>query len=547
MLQEGGFSKYSESSLDIFRFIDGDPQRTGSMMDDGVLPWWTYRALKAAFWRPVTALTHGLDYQLWPRWPVLMHAHSIMWFALLVFIVSWYYRRLMGLTLASGLAAFLWAIDDAHGMPIAFLANRNIMVCMTFGVWALWAHDRWRRDHWRYGAWAGPLLLVTALLAKESGVAVFAYLFSYALFLDRAGWKKGFVSLLPYVGVIVTWRVIWTHLGYGMSGAGMYVDPVTEPIRFAGSVLKHAPILLLGQWGVPQADISYVPGVNMRIVWMGAVIFEAIILWLMIPLLRQDRRACFWALGMIFSVIPACATLAADRMLFFVGLGGMGLLSLFLCEVFGRESRYRPWRGWRYIVPVVGIIFVLIHVVLAPVLLPLRASYSLGLKNFLEAITVRTVLDDSVARQDVIIVNPPVPMAALYLPVHREVQGLLPPRRVRVLASGYPSVEVERWDAYTLKICPAAGFMPLLFDQLFRNERFPFRRGEQVELAGMSAEIVALNEDNRPSEVIFRFAVPLEDASLRWLRFEEGEFITFIPPPVGESVTLHISKKYTMK
>ncbi|MCP4707491.1 MAG: hypothetical protein GY869_02605, partial [Planctomycetes bacterium] len=72
ILQEGGFSKYSDAPLDIFRFMDGDPQRTSAMMDDGMLPWWTYRELKAAFWRPVTSVTHWLDYQYWPTKPVMM-------------------------------------------------------------------------------------------------------------------------------------------------------------------------------------------------------------------------------------------------------------------------------------------------------------------------------------------------------------------------------------------------------------------------------------------------------------------------------------------
>jgi len=52
-------------------------------------------------------------------YPAVMHAHSLMWFGLLVVAVTLLYRRLMGLTLAAGLAALLYAVDDAHGMPVA--------------------------------------------------------------------------------------------------------------------------------------------------------------------------------------------------------------------------------------------------------------------------------------------------------------------------------------------------------------------------------------------------------------------------------------------
>ena len=47
------------------------------------------------------------------------------------------YRRLMGATAAAGLAALFYAIDDAHGPPVAFLANRNAMMATLFGVLAV--------------------------------------------------------------------------------------------------------------------------------------------------------------------------------------------------------------------------------------------------------------------------------------------------------------------------------------------------------------------------------------------------------------------------
>jgi hypothetical protein len=53
-------------SLDMFSFASGDPDT----LRDGRLrgwPWWTPNDFKVSFWRPVTALTHGLDYVLWPN------------------------------------------------------------------------------------------------------------------------------------------------------------------------------------------------------------------------------------------------------------------------------------------------------------------------------------------------------------------------------------------------------------------------------------------------------------------------------------------------
>ena len=89
------------SRLDLFRFFDGDPERTQRMMDLGIVPWWTVKDLRGAFWRPVTALTHWIDYALWPATPALMHLQSVVWYGLLIFVVALLYRRLLGSTLVA--------------------------------------------------------------------------------------------------------------------------------------------------------------------------------------------------------------------------------------------------------------------------------------------------------------------------------------------------------------------------------------------------------------------------------------------------------------
>lgn len=54
----------------------------------------------------------------------------------------------------------------------------------------------------------------------------------------------------------------------------------------------------------------------------------------------------------------------------------------------------------------------------------------------------------------------------------------------------------------------------------------------------MTAEIIALTGAGDPTEVAFDFGVALEDPSLRWLQYKDGAFVTFVPPPVGESIEL---------
>jgi len=56
----------------------------------------------------------------------------------------------------------------------------------------------------------------------------------------------------------------------------------------------------------------------------------------------------------------------------------------------------------------------------------------------------------------------------------------------------------------------------------------------------MSAEVIALTDDGRPSEARIRFAKPLEDPSLAWLQWDWGRsaYLPFVPPAVGETVQI---------
>ena len=170
----------------MFRFFRGDPERTGRLMDVGLFPWWTDPGLKAEFLQALTVLTHRLDYALWPDSPALMHAHSLFWLGAAVAVTACFYRRILGSTWVAGVAALLFAVDDARGATAGFVANRNALVAATFGVSALIAHDRGRRDGSRPAGVLAPLLLLAALFSKEEGIGTCAYLVAYALFIDSA-------------------------------------------------------------------------------------------------------------------------------------------------------------------------------------------------------------------------------------------------------------------------------------------------------------------------------------------------------------------------
>ena len=218
----------------IFTLLQGDPEVNGEFIDLGYLPWWTEEHFRIAFFRYFTVLTMWLDYRLWPESPWLMHAHSLLWFAILTVSVVVFYRRLYGgPTVVAGLAALLYTLDDARAVPVVWLANRNALTAAVFGVLCLWAHDRWRRGGWKPGAVLGPLFLALALASAEMGLGAIAYLVAHALFLDRDSPALRRIAALVPSGVVVTiWIVAYRLLGYGVEGSGLYIDPVRSPLAY---------------------------------------------------------------------------------------------------------------------------------------------------------------------------------------------------------------------------------------------------------------------------------------------------------------------------
>lgn len=541
-----GFRELLGRPSEMFRFFRGDPDRTGRIMDLGLFPWWTDPGLKGEFLQALTVPTHRLDYALWPDSPVLMHAQNVFWLGAAVAVVALFYRRMLGVTWVAGVAALLFALDDARGPTVGFIANRNVLVAATFGVSALIAHDRWRRDGSRPSAWLAPLLLLAALFSKEEGIATCAYLGAYALFVDPSGWRRGLLRLWPYAAAVVGWAVLRASWGYGVRDLGIYIDPLTDAGRFLSALVWRLPILLLGQWTPIPAEISAVlpPPLLTGLAWLAAG-FLLLLLSAMAPLLRRDPAARFFAAGMVLAAVPVCATLPMDRLLTFAGVGASGLLARFWAFVFSEGVDATTDARRRLPLPTKALAWFLVavHAVIAPIVLPFRAASPIGPSWVERRLYVRAPLGPSIGDRTLVVVNAPSVAHATYVILLRDATGEPVPRYTRVLAPAIPSVTIRRVDERTLAIHPRGGYLRFALDRVFRSERRPLALGEQVKLTGMTVTITALAVDGRPAEATFAFDVPLESPSLEWLCFRGSRFEPFVPPAVGREVVIDLDSR----
>ncbi|MBN1489668.1 MAG: hypothetical protein JXA69_07105 [Phycisphaerae bacterium] len=539
----------------------GDADYNHTLMDYGWIPWWADPECRIIFLRPLTAVTHMLDYLVWPDQPWLMHLQSLLWYALLIAAAAMLYRRVLGHAMPAwfaALAALLFAIDYRHAMPVGWIANRCTLSAALFTCLSLLAYDRWRQDGWKPGAALAPLALAASLLSKESGLCALAYLLAYAVFLDRGPLWRRLAAMVPCLLVGVAWAACYKMFGYGAFASGGYIEPLHDPVLFAEQFARNAPILLLSQLGVPSSDTSlFLSASAFWWHWGWAIVYLALLSVLLAPLLARDRVARFWAAGMVLCVVPVCATVTNDRLLMFVSLGAMGLLAQWLGAWTHRTLPVPRSAVRRGLVRVFAPVLIGVHVVVAIILFPVSTMYMQKSGTYFNEYFATFPQDAQIEEQTVVVVNAISWYSHLFLIQSRRYTGKpLPERSLSLLPSAAPGT-LTRTDARTLVVRPTLGYLPPAgfprdhgqgappfsfgymlqrLDLILRRPDHPMQLGETVELTTATIEITNVTADGRPAEATFRFRVPLEDASLRWLHVTEYGYRPFTPPAVGETV-----------
>ena len=465
--------------IDLFVPYSGDPVAHREMLDGGGLPWWVVADFQHANFRYLSVLSMKLDYLLWPSSPALMHLHSLVWMAACIVVTAWLYRDVMPELWIAGLAGLLFALDDAHALPAAYLANRNALIATFFGVLALLSLVRAEHEGPSYRC---GLFLALALSAGEIALGIVGYLVAFALFVDRAPPRARALRLAPSALVLISWIALYRLGGFGSRGSGFYLDPSGDPFAFLAALPERASVLLVGQWTPIPADLLLTPSGGWDLFfWPAVLVWSGLILG-GVPLLAKSRSARFWAAGMLAALVPIAAAGPQNRLLFFVGIGAMGLLAEWLGQLAARirASSGLPWRE----APALAIASLLLvtHVFLAPlgawVFLDAQASYGEKIQQAIDSIPDDPILSS----QDLVLVNPvDVIYLGASLQVGKMLAGKTPARRVLALAAGAP-LSILRLDQRTLEIRHEGGMFPNSFSRFFRPQSAPMAAGDGMSL-----------------------------------------------------------------
>jgi hypothetical protein len=456
----------------------------------------------------------------------------------------------------AALAAFLYTIDDSNYFPAMWIANRNLMLALFFSILTLLLHHKWRHHNSLASGVIAPFTLLLSLLSTEAGIATFAYLFAYALIIEHGSKMRRISSLAPSFIVIVGWRLIYNSLGYGAHGSGFVIDPGREPMRYMQAVLERAPVLLAGQWGATPAEmLDALSGYAGAWYLFIAVAFLVLLLTALVPLLRSNRVALYWFLGMLLCVLPICASRAMNRNLLFVAIGAFGLMAQFIGGLFAKQEWAPRSRLWRVLAWMLCVTLIFIHIGFAAVS---RAKSPSTMSFVFDTFYSTIKVDPSADLMDktLVVVNAPNPFLFVGMPALGAYWNEPLPERTRLLAPGFAPLKITRTGDKTLLVeaqtgnimstdtsrkdlTPNFAYFYSHFNSLFRPQDMPFAVGQKTELRDMSAEVIAVDSSGQPTKVRFDFAVSLDDPAMVWFKWTWsknglGSYSRFEIPAIGE-------------
>ncbi|MGB1012699.1 MAG: hypothetical protein ACPG4T_01095 [Nannocystaceae bacterium] len=345
---------------DLFNFVDGSADEVAALQAFGSLPWWSDPGLRLAAFRPLASGLTAVDTWVFGHHAFAAHLHSLLWWLGLLGAYLGVLRRFLpGPAVWVGLALF--ALDASHTLPLAWLANRNALICGLGVLLAVGFHVGHRESSsggLRHGS---TLFVACALLAGEQGVSAILCMVAYEVVAGQGPWRSRLRALAP--GALVTAAYLMAHLGlgYGARQTAGYLDPFGEVLAFAtaapGRFCGLLGEVVLGVPAMASAASSWVFGLGVAAGVMLAVCLAAV------P--DPWRRHSRWlAAATCLSLLPGLASPPSSRLLVVASLWWSGVVGL---AFYGLWQRRRDTGFAKLAGRGVVASLVLIHAVAAPV------------------------------------------------------------------------------------------------------------------------------------------------------------------------------------
>lgn len=552
-----GIYPATRSPFDHFDFVRASAIDRAALQASGRLPWWVAPDLHMALFRPLSSALGHVDYAWFDgaRHPGRMHLHSLVWWLILVTGVACVLPLVLPLP-AAALGTLLYAWEDAHILPVTWIANRSELVANAFVVWAVFLRvlGTRRNDSQRLRA-AAYALVACGVLAGEHAIPALAYLAAFELSRSELQLRERVRAVLPLALLVAGAVILRLAGGYGASGVGMYVEPLAQPLRYLEACVQRLPLLfgdvvfgIAADWfpSGPPADtwlaaLPFIPawpswpGFQLAMGWIG-VAGVGLVLVALRARTEPAMRAVFWLLlGAAASIVPMCASVAMGRLTLPAALGVDAAWAFCATELVRRAHTHRSAVRWAGAVAAAAM-------VLGPHAIGAarRAWYEPQALAWLAQTETDWVRLDglNVAGRKLILLTAGC-AAQWVIPFVRHWSGLeMPASSTPLSAAILSSHELIRTadDAIELRL-PARPFGATFTNSVYRSANHAFRVGERLHTPNFDVEVLAA-ESGEPTWLRFQFPKSVDDASYAFLYARPEGFAQLELPEVGGRVML---------
>ncbi len=489
--------------FDLYDFVG--TREAERLVARGFLPWWSHPALKIRFFRPVSSVLRWSDQRLVGRSPLPLHAHSLAWWVLCVIAARSLFKRVLA-PRPLLVATAIFALAPCHVMPLAWLANREALLSLSSGAFALAAYARWRDERRAKDAAVAFVLFGLTVLCGEYGLGFGGYVVAFELVRRRESVVRRVTGLAIYA--IPTAAYLWLRasLDYGTKGSGFYADPIAEPFEYLRLAPWRALVLAAQAWLSYAADPAageLETALTTVSVLAGLVLVAIVWRRVRAEMDTPTSDAASWLLlGSIFALAPVLAVLPSARVLGVTMLGVAPVCALIVERAWWPTS-VAPRRGMPELVALVGTAMGFAQLVHGP-----GTSFLLARRHRAEAVafaTQTTALGKrlgDVPATDVVVVRGFARMffAPFALSPHGE-----GPRRWRILSqTGHVLLLRQGPRAFDVVVAENATIFPIGDGNLFRNKALPVRKGDLFKMPGATAKVVDVGPAG-PRRVHFEF------------------------------------------
>jgi hypothetical protein len=517
--------------FNLYDFVD-DGERP-VLLERGMLPWWSHPELRIRFLRPLSSVLRWSEQTVFGRGALVPHLHSLLWWAAAVLAARRLFLRMVT-PRAAMLATAVFALAPCHALPIAWLANREALVSLTFGALALTSYLRFREEGGVWHAAAALGLFAVALAGGEYALCLGGYVLAYELLAGAPGRGLGgrVLGLATYVVPAVGYLAARALLGYGTHGSSFYNDPLHEPLAYLHTAPKRLCALVMQEWLTVDSDDALSP-------WVVAAFAVGVLALAVVPLRhvlaslepRARSRARVMLVGSHFALLPVLAVDASPRVLGAAMLGLAPVLALVMDHAWFPVTL--PER--RGVAEMTGL--VALGIGFAQFIHGPATAFMIGERyrktsvNFVDSIAdLRERVTDPANDELVVLRGGP---SSFFAPFALAGSGRMP-GRWRVLATTGHALGLRR-DARSMELVVPKGQSMLSWFSwdLFRNTATTFQAGQVIDTPGLRATILEVGSEG-PRRVRFELDRDLDDPRNVWItESSKGEFPEAKPPRPG--------------